>query len=187
MVISKEGEIVGIVGPTGAGKTTILDVIMKFSLVDRGEVTLGHIPIQQIPYAVLRDEVTIVDQNPTLWNDTIYNNLLYAKQDASWEEIRRATQIAQIDRFIASLPNGYYTMVGERGIGLSGGEKQRLAIARAILRDPTVILFDEPISALDANTEMALSQELYKWFDGRTVMIVVHRLSTIKDADRILV
>ncbi|MBE9914427.1 ABC transporter ATP-binding protein [Paenibacillus donghaensis] len=182
-----KGEIIGIVGPTGGGKTTILDLIMKFSTANRGEIMLDNTYIKQIPYSILREYVTVVDQNPTLWDDTIYNNLLYAKEDATWEEIRKATQIAQIDDFIESLPEGYDTMVGERGIRLSGGEKQRLAIARAILRNSKIVLFDEPTSALDANTETSLSQELYKWFNGRTVIIVAHRLSTIKDANRILV
>ncbi|WP_042228030.1 ABC transporter ATP-binding protein [Paenibacillus popilliae] len=183
----KQGEIVGIVGPSGGGKTTILDLIMKFSIADKGEIMLDNINIKQIPYLILRENVTIVDQNPTLWDDTIYNNLLYAKEDATREEISKATKIAQIDKFIESLPVGYDTLVGERGIRLSGGEKQRLAIARAILRDPKIVLLDEPTSALDANTETSLSQELYKWFNGRTVIIVAHRLSTIKDTDRILV
>ncbi|SFJ69818.1 ABC transporter ATP-binding protein [Thermoflavimicrobium dichotomicum] len=181
------GEFIGIVGPTGGGKSTILDLIMRFYHPREGEILLDDVPIQQVKLEDLRSEVSLVSQDPFLWNRSIKENLLYVAPMCTEQEIDESIQIAQMENMIRKMPDGLDTIIGDRGVRLSGGEKQRLAIARALLRKPSILLLDEPTSALDAKTESLLQKYLEKVYKGKTVIVVAHRLATIRQADRILV
>jgi len=183
----QKGETIGIVGTSGAGKSTILDLLLKFYVPDQGEILLNDIHISEIPHHWIRKHMALVEQSPTLWDDTIEQNLLYANETANQHELKEAIRISQLETFIKSLPDGLDTVIGERGIKISGGERQRLALARAALQNPDVLLLDEPTSALDVKTEDELMRAFNEWKQDRTVLIVAHRLSTIKHAERILV
>ncbi|MBE7637430.1 ATP-binding cassette domain-containing protein [Sneathiella sp. P13V-1] len=183
----KPGSKVAIVGPSGAGKSTISRILFRFYDVNEGSVTIDGEDIREVQQASLRQAIGIVPQDTVLFNDTIAYNVGYGRPDATDEEIKEAAQLASIDTFIEKLPDGFDTMVGERGLKLSGGEKQRVAIARTILKRPRILLFDEATSALDTRTERDIQQSLKEVSKGRTTLVIAHRLSTVVDADEILV
>lgn len=182
-----EGKSVAIVGPTGSGKSTIGRLLFRMYEVGSGSIRIDGQDIAGVTQASLRASIGIVPQDTVLFNNTIGYNLGYAKAGATQTEIENAARMAHIDDFIASLPDGYDTLVGERGLKLSGGEKQRVAIARVILKGSPILLFDEATSALDTHTEKEIQANLAEVSTGRTTVIIAHRLSTIVDADEILV
>ncbi len=181
------GEKVAIVGRSGAGKSTLSRLLFRFYDVSGGSVTIDGQDVRSVTQESLRSAIGIVPQDTVLFNDTILYNLRYGRPDASMDEIRQAAAMAHIDEFIDSLPQGYETVVGERGLKLSGGEKQRVAIARAILKRPRIMVFDEATSSLDSATEQAIQETLKDVAQNHTTLVVAHRLSTVVDADRILV
>ncbi len=181
------GEMVAIVGPSGAGKSTISRILMRFYDVADGSVTIDGQDIRAVTQASLRQAMGVVPQDTVLFNDTILYNIRYGRPGATDEEVKAAARLAQIDRFIAQLPNGYDTMVGERGLKLSGGEKQRVAIARTILKSPPILILDEATSALDSHTEKEIQDAIDRVTKDRTTLVIAHRLSTIVHADKILV
>ena len=181
------GKMVAIVGPSGAGKSTISRILFRFYDIDKGAVTIDGEDIRDVTQASLRAAIGVVPQDTVLFNDTILYNIRYGRPDASDEEVHAAARLAQIDKFIATLPQGYATMVGERGLKLSGGEKQRVAIARTILKGPPILMLDEATSALDSHTEKEIQDALDRVAAERTTLVIAHRLSTIVHADAILV
>lgn len=181
------GKTVALVGPSGGGKTTVCHLIPRFYETDGGQITVDGIPVSKLSRAFLRKNIGIVQQDVFLFNGTIKENIAYGNFDATDEEIIEAAEKANIHDYITSLPQGYETCVGERGVKLSGGQKQRVSIARAFLKNPPVLILDEATSALDNVTEMAIQQSLFRLSEGRTVLVVAHRLSTVKNADEIMV
>ena len=181
------GRTVAIVGPSGAGKSTISRVLLRFYDVTGGRVTIDGQDIREVTQASLRAALGVVPQDTVLFNDTILYNIRYGRPEASAEEVYEAARLAQIDAFIRALPDGYRTMVGERGLKLSGGEKQRVAIARTILKGPPILVLDEATSALDSHTEKEIQDALDEVSRERTTLVIAHRLSTIVGADNILV
>ena len=181
------GKMVAIVGPSGAGKSTISRILLRFYDVAGGRVMIDGQDIRDVTQTSLRQAFGVVPQDTVLFNDTILYNIRYGRPDATDDEVKAAAQLAQIDSFIATLPDGYATMVGERGLKLSGGEKQRVAIARTILKNPPILMLDEATSALDSHTEKEIQDALDKISKDRTTLVIAHRLSTIVHADRILV
>lgn len=181
------GEVVAIVGATGAGKTTLISQLIRFYDPSTGQVTIDGRDIRRIRLASLRRQVAIVLQDPFIFPRTVAENIAYGRPDASLEEIIDAARAANADSFIERLPNGYDTVIGEQGATLSGGEKQRLSIARAFLKDAPILILDEPTSQLDAGTEARLLDALQRLMHTRTTLIIAHRLSTIRNADQILV
>jgi len=181
------GSTVAIVGPSGAGKSTISRLLFRFYDVSGGRILIDGQDIRDITQESLRAAIGMVPQDTVLFNDTIRYNIRYGRWDASDAEVEEAARQAQIDRFIALAPKGYETEVGERGLKLSGGEKQRVAIARTILKSPPILLLDEATSALDSHTEKDIQDELDRVAENRTTLVIAHRLSTIVDADEILV
>ena len=181
------GKTVAIVGPSGAGKSTISRLLFRFYDVQKGSITIDGQDIRSVTQKSLRHAIGMVPQDTVLFNDTIAYNIRYGRPDASDEEVRKAAEMAQIGDFIAQLPDGYQSMVGERGLKLSGGEKQRVAIARTILKAPPILILDEATSALDTATELEIQYALDVVSRGRTTLVVAHRLSTIIGADEILV
>lgn len=182
----KSGEMAAIVGPSGSGKSTIINFIPRLWDVDGGSVTIGGVNVQDFDLKYLRSQIGFVTQDTYLFNGTIRDNLLYAKPDATEEEMIEACKAASIHDFISSQPDGYDTQVGNRGLKLSGGEKQRISIARVILKDPQILLLDEATSALDSISESAIQDALEVLMKGRTSIVIAHRLSTIMAADKIL-
>ncbi|MEQ8708155.1 MAG: ABC transporter ATP-binding protein/permease [Rhodospirillales bacterium] len=181
------GKTTAIVGPSGAGKSTISRILFRFYDVDGGAVTIDGQDIREITQQSLRSAIGIVPQDTVLFNDSIYYNIAYGRPAASREEVEEAARLARIHDFVISLPDGYDTPVGERGLKLSGGEKQRVAIARTILKQPDILLFDEATSALDSQTEREIQASLREVSANRTTLVIAHRLSTIIDSDEILV
>jgi ATP-binding cassette subfamily B protein len=181
------GKKIAIVGPSGAGKSTISRILFRFYDVDSGYVTIDGNRIDEITQKSLREAIGIVPQDTVLFNDTIRYNIQYGRPGASREDVDEAARHASIDQFIKKLPDGYDTMVGERGLKLSGGEKQRVAIARTILKGPRILLFDEATSALDSHTEKEIQASLSEVSKNRTTLVIAHRLSTVVDADEIIV
>ncbi len=181
------GKTLAVVGETGAGKSTLSRLLFRFYDVSGGRITIDGQDIRAVTQESLRAAIGIVPQDTVLFNDTIYYNIAYGRTDATRDEVEAAARAAHIHEFVMSLPQGYETTVGERGLKLSGGEKQRVAIARALLKNPGILVFDEATSALDTRTEKIIQAELSEIARGRTTLIVAHRLSTIVDADRILV
>ena len=181
------GQMVAIVGPSGAGKSTISRILFRFYDIQSGVVTIDDQDIRDVTQASLRASIGVVPQDTVLFNDTILYNIRYGRPDATEEEVINAAKLAQIDDFIATLPGGYKSMVGERGLKLSGGEKQRVAIARTILKGPPILVLDEATSALDSHTEKEIQDALDSVAKDRTTLVIAHRLSTIIHADNILV
>jgi ABC-type transport system involved in Fe-S cluster assembly fused permease/ATPase subunit len=181
------GKTVAVVGPSGAGKSTISRILYRFYDIRSGRVTIDGQDIRDITQESLRAAIGIVPQDTVLFNDTIKYNIAYGRIGANEAEIKKAARLAQIDKFIVELPLGYDSMVGERGLKLSGGEKQRVAIARTILKNPPILLLDEATSALDTGTEREIQGALSEVSQGRTTLVIAHRLSTVVDADEILV
>ena len=181
------GKMYAIVGPSGSGKSTVVNLIPRLYDVLGGRVTLGGVDVRDMDLRYLRSNVGVVTQESYLFNGSIRDNLLYAKPDATDAELERACRIANIHSYIENQPAGYDTMVGNRGLKLSGGEKQRLSIARVILKDPRILILDEATSALDSISESAIQEALERLMEGRTSIVIAHRLSTILKADRILV
>lgn len=181
------GKKIAVVGGSGAGKSTLSRLLFRFYDVSKGRVTINGQDIRDVTQHSLRQAIGIVPQDTVMFNDTLYYNIAYAKPDASRDEIIRAAELAHIDHFIQSLPDGYETMVGERGLKLSGGEKQRVAIARTILKNPKILVFDEATSSLDSKSEQIILDSLREVAENHTTLVIAHRLSTIVDADRILV
>ena len=183
----KPGHKVAIVGPSGSGKSTISRLLFRFYDVTGGRITIDGQDLREVTQASLRAAIGIVPQDTVLFNDTIGYNIAYGRPGASPGQIERAARLAHIHDFIAGLPDGYDTRVGERGLKLSGGEKQRVAIARTILKEPEILLFDEATSALDSRTEKEIQRNLAEVARGRSTLMIAHRLSTVVDADEILV
>jgi ATP-binding cassette subfamily B protein len=181
------GQLVALVGPSGGGKTTISNLIPRLYDVTSGAVRIDGQDVRDVTQASLRAAIGVVAQDPHLFHDTVLSNLLYARPDAPIEVIHQACRAAQIHDVIVGLPDGYDTVVGERGYRLSGGEKQRLAIARVLLKDPAVVILDEATSHLDSENEAAVQNALATALAGRTAVVIAHRLSTITNADQILV
>lgn len=183
----KAGKTLALVGPSGGGKSTICNLIPRFYNIDSGKITLDGIDIKEIKLKSLREHIGIVSQDVFLFDSTIYDNIAYGCPNAKYEDVEKAAQLANIDEYIKSLPDGYSTLVGERGVRLSGGQKQRIAIARVFLKNPPILILDEATSALDNVTEMLIQKSLNRLCKGRTTIVVAHRLTTVKNADEILV
>jgi len=183
----KAGETIAFVGPSGAGKTTICSLLPRFYEVSGGVITIDGIDTRALTLKSLRSNIGIVQQDVFLFAGTIRENIAYGRLEASEKEIAEAVRRARLDDVIAGLPNGLDTVIGERGVKLSGGQKQRLAIARIFLKNPPILILDEATSALDTETERAIQQSLADLSDGRTTLVIAHRLATIVNADRILV
>ena len=181
------GKRLAIVGSSGAGKSTISRLLFRYYDVSGGSVEIDGQDVREVTQASLRAAIGIVPQDTVLFNDTIYHNVAYGRPGASREEVERAARLARIHDFVATLPEGYETKVGERGLKLSGGEKQRVAIARTILKDPPILVFDEATSALDTRTEKEIQASLDEVARGRTTLVIAHRLSTVVDAEEIVV
>jgi ATP-binding cassette subfamily B protein/subfamily B ATP-binding cassette protein MsbA len=181
------GQTLAIVGPTGAGKTTLVSLLPRFYDPQHGLVAIDGIDLRSVKLKSLRSQISLVLQEPFLFPISIAENIAYARPDASLDQIEAAARAARIHDFIASLPKGYDTLVGERGATLSGGEKQRMSIARALLKDAPILILDEPTSALDVETESLLLEAIEELIRGRTTLIIAHRMSTIRHADRIAV
>ncbi len=181
------GNRVAIVGSSGAGKSTISRLLFRFYDVDAGSITIDGTNIREVQQRSVRAAIGVVPQDTVLFNDTVYYNIAYGRPEASVQEVEEAARLARIHDFIMSSPDGYETMVGERGLKLSGGEKQRVAIARTILKNPRILLFDEATSALDTRTEREIQTSLREVSRGHTTLVIAHRLSTVVDANEIIV
>jgi ATP-binding cassette subfamily B protein len=183
----KPGQKVALVGPSGSGKSTITNLLLRFYDIQEGELSIDSVPISRYSSAAYREHIGVVLQDPFLFSGSIRDNIAYAKKDASRGEVERAASMANVDEFIAEMENGYDTVVGENGTSLSGGQRQRLAIARAILKNPSVLILDEATSALDTVSEFLVQTALDNLMHNKTTIIIAHRLSTIKNADLIVV
>jgi ABC-type multidrug transport system fused ATPase/permease subunit len=183
----RPGERIGIVGPTGAGKTTLVALIPRFYDPARGRILLDGIDIRELTLESLRSQISIVHQEPLLFTGTIADNIRYGRLDATQDEIEEAARSANAHSFIERLPDGYDTELGERGVMLSGGERQRIAVARAFLKEAPILILDEPTSSIDSKTEGVILDALERLMENRTSFMIAHRLSTVRDADRILV
>lgn len=181
------GKTLAVVGSSGAGKSTLTKLLFRFYDVNQGRVLIDGIAIDQVPQQQLRQQLGIVPQESVLFNDTLKNNLLYAKPDASDEELQRVISMAQLDHLLSHAKDGWHTRVGERGLKLSGGEKQRVAIARMLLKKPAIMVFDEATSSLDSHTERGIMDAIRQVSAGHTALIIAHRLSTVVEADNIAV
>jgi ATP-binding cassette subfamily B protein len=183
----RPGETVALVGPSGAGKTTMLQLILRFYDVTAGEITINGQDIRHLSLESLRNMIAVVPQDPVIFSANALENIRYGRPYATDAEVMLAAKAAQVDEFIHRLPDGYATFLGERGTRLSGGQRQRIAIARAILKDAPILLLDEATSALDAESEVLVQQGLNTAMQGRTTLIIAHRLATVQKADRIIV
>jgi ABC-type multidrug transport system fused ATPase/permease subunit len=181
------GEKIAIVGPTGAGKSTLVNLIIQLYKTKHGKILFDDRDSSTLNLRSIRERIGIVSQEIFLFDDTIMNNIRYGKPEATDEEVYAVSKLAHAYEFITQLPEGYSTKVGERGVKLSTGQKQRISIARALLKDPDILIFDEPTSALDALTEKAIKEMLFKKTNGKTTFIIAHRLSTVSAADKIIV
>ena len=181
------GQTVGIIGATGSGKSSLVNLICRFYDVNQGRVLVDDIDVRNLDLQTLRGNIGIAMQDVFLFSDTIEGNIAYGNPDCTFEQVQAAAKIANADEFIREMPEGYDTIIGERGVGLSGGQKQRISLARAILKDPSIIILDDTTSAIDMETESMIQNELKKISDERTVFIIAHRISSIIHADQILV
>ncbi|MBM4126595.1 MAG: ABC transporter ATP-binding protein [Nitrospira sp.] len=181
------GEHVALVGPSGAGKSTLLKLLMRFYDVTEGAISIDGCDLRDLPLAYVRKQIGFVQQEPFLFNGTVRDNILYGDLEAGQEQIERAARAARAHDFVAALPEGYETWIGERGVKLSVGQKQRVSIARVLLKDPSIVVFDEATSNIDTETELEIRDAVTELTKGRTTFIIAHRLSTLHDVDRILV
>jgi subfamily B ATP-binding cassette protein MsbA len=184
---AKLGEIVAVVGSSGAGKSTMVNLIPRFYDPTEGVITIDGVDIMGVTLSSLRAQMGIVTQETILFDDTIFNNIAYGQRDVASNLVVEAARIANAEEFIEALPARYETRIGERGVRLSGGEKQRIAIARAILKNPPILILDEATSALDAESERLVQEALDRLMQNRTTFVIAHRLSTVIRADKILV
>ena len=183
----KPGEMIAFVGPSGAGKSTVASLLPRFYDVTDGSITIDGEDIRRVTLQSLREQVGIVPQETVLFNGSVYDNILYGRLDATKEEVEAAAKAANAHTFITELPQGYQTMLGDRGVNISGGQRQRISIARAILKNPQILILDEATSALDTESERVVQEALDRLMIGRTSFVIAHRLSTIKNADKIMV
>ena len=183
----KPGERVGIVGASGAGKTTLVNLLMRFYEPQRGSILIDGKNIKDVTQNSLRENISYIPQDPTMFNRTIGENIGYGKLEASKADIVKAAKFASADKFIMNTEKGYDSLVGDRGIKLSGGQRQRIAIARAFLKNAPILILDEATSALDSETEIAIQKSFDKLSSGHTTLVVAHRLSTLRNMDRIIV
>ncbi len=183
----RRGELVALVGPSGAGKSTLVNLLPRFFDPSAGKVTLDGVDLRDLKLASLRSQIGIVTQDTLLFNDTVRNNIAYGRSDLPIERVRAAATAAYADEFIREMPDGYDTVIGESGSRLSGGQRQRLAIARALLKDAPILILDEATSHLDTESEVLVQKALYNLMQGRTTLVIAHRLSTVTKADRIIV
>jgi ATP-binding cassette subfamily B protein len=183
----KKGKTVALVGSSGGGKTTVCNLLPRFYLRDGGTISIGGTDINEVHSSALRDKMAFVAQDVFLFAGSVRENILYGRPDATDEEVIEAAKRANIHDYIVSLEKGYDTNIGERGVKLSGGQKQRLSIARIFLKDPAILILDEATSALDNTTEVMIQESLDELCKGRTTLVVAHRLSTIRNADEIVV
>jgi len=179
--------MIGLVGKSGAGKSTVINLICRFYDVDSGQITIDGHPIRKIKLEQMRKQIGIVPQDPFLFNASILENIRYGWPDASFQDVVRAARAANAHDFILDKEDGYDTVIGEKGTMLSGGEKQRLAIARAILHDPPILILDEATSSVDSETERAIQQAISNLIRGRTTIAIAHRLATLRNANRLAV
>jgi ABC-type multidrug transport system fused ATPase/permease subunit len=186
-LVLKPGETVALVGRSGAGKSTLARLLPRFFDTTRGRVRLDGVDVRDLDLEELRRAIATVSQEPVLFSGTIAENIAYGNPEATLEEIEGAARDAYIDELVRSLPDGFETKVGERGVQLSGGQRQRVALARALLANPRVLILDEATSHLDAESEAAIQKALDKLLTGRTALVIAHRLSTVRRADRIVV
>jgi ATP-binding cassette, subfamily B, bacterial MsbA len=181
------GRVVALVGPSGAGKTTLADLLPRFHDPTGGAITMDGVPLTRLTRGSIRALMGVVSQDTVLLNDTVHANIAYGSPAASREQVEAAARAANADSFLAQLPEGYDTLLGERGTRLSGGQRQRIAIARALLRDPPILVLDEATSALDTESERLVQQAIDRLMADRTVLVIAHRLATVRDADEIVV
>ena len=184
---AEPGQVIAFVGPTGAGKTTMINVLGRFYDIQRGSIKIDGIDIRDLDRESLRRQLGTVLQDNFLFADTVMENIRYGKLDATNEECIEAAKLANADQFITRLPQGYKTLLTERGSNLSQGQRQLLAIARAVIADPRILILDEATSSVDTRTELRIQQALLKLMEGRTSFVIAHRLSTIRKADQVLV
>ncbi|HPQ16044.1 MAG TPA: ATP-binding cassette domain-containing protein, partial [Bryobacteraceae bacterium] len=183
----KAGEIVALVGPSGAGKTTLVNLVPRFYDVTEGRVLIDGTDVRDLTVASIREKIGIVAQDTFLFNDTVAANIRYGRPNATMDQIQEAARNALAEEFILALPQGYDTVIGDRGVKLSGGQRQRIAIARALLKNAPILILDEATSHLDTESEMLVQRALANLISGRTVIVVAHRLSTVRRADKIVV
>jgi subfamily B ATP-binding cassette protein MsbA len=183
----RAGETIAIVGKSGGGKTTLVNLIPRFYDVSSGSIVIGNVDLRDATTASLRSLIAMVTQQTILFNDTVKNNIAYGNRAGSFDDVVRAAQAAYADDFIRSLPLGYETVIGESGVKLSGGQRQRISIARALLKDAPILILDEATSSLDSESEREVQNALDGLMKGRTSFVIAHRLSTIMNADRIIV
>lgn len=181
------GETVAFVGPSGAGKSTLCSLLPRFYEASEGDITIDGISIKDMTLSSLRGQIGVVQQDVFLFSGTLRENIAYGRLGASEEDIWQAVKQAHLEELVHNMPDGLDTMIGERGVKLSGGQKQRLSIARMFLKNPSILILDEATSALDTETEAAIQKALQELSEGRTTLVIAHRLATIKDADRIVV
>lgn len=186
-LVVEKGKTLALVGQSGSGKTTLADMIPRFYDTDSGELIIDDVNIRNIELTSLRQQIGVVSQESILFNDTVFNNIAFGLPNVKEEDVIAAAKIANAHEFIASLPDGYYTNIGDRGSKLSGGQKQRLSIARAILKNPSILILDEATSALDTESEKLVQEALFNLMKNRTSIVIAHRLSTISNADEIIV
>ena len=186
-LVIEPGDIVGIVGTTGSGKSTLINLLMRFYDQYEGEILVDGVNIKDMDLSAYRSCIGYVQQEPMMFSDTIFNNIAYGVPNASVEQVIHAAEVANAHEFIARQPDGYDSMLGERGVGLSGGEKQRLSIARAVLKNPSVLVFDEATAAVDSETENLIQEAIERLISGRTTLMIAHRLSTLRKANKIIV
>ena len=184
---AKPGQAIALVGPSGAGKSTVASLLPRFYDVTEGAIFVDGHDVRDVTLASLREQVGIVPQETNLFNDTVYNNILYGRLDATRDEVIAAAKAANADEFIQQLPKGYNTQLGDRGVNISGGQRQRISIARAILKNPRILILDEATSALDTESERIVQEALDRLMVGRTSFVIAHRLSTIQNAAKIIV
>lgn len=181
------GETVAIIGPTGSGKSSLINLICRFYDCTEGEILVDNVNVKEIELKTLRSKISVAMQDVFLFSDTIEGNIAYGVPDAPYESVRWAAGIADADKFIASLPEGYDTIIGERGVGLSGGQRQRIALARAILKNPAILILDDTTSSVDMETEFEIHRTLKSFYNNKTTFIIAHRISSVKNADQIIV